>query len=362
MKAIVLCSPGKLELTDIPRFKLVAKNHVQVKVRACGICGSDLRYYAGQNPWALHTLGRHVENPPNMILGHEFAGEVVEVNAREHEHLLGKSVAVQSYRSCGTCAFCLSGKQNLCRDTIHAGHAQGWGKMEYYPGAYSEYCIGWADMLYPIDDCIGFGEAAMADILCVAVHANGCVKKIAGADILCIGGGPAGLSAAQVALVKGAAKVVILELSPIARDIISHYEGITVVDPGDSSSDEVLRGSTSTGNYSVIYDSVGSNETFAAALELLSESGTYVNLAVHDTELSFNAKNMGSERTITSSSNAFDRDIEEAVELLVSGKVDVGPWVTHRFPLEDFQTAFDLLLSEPKQAYKVVFEPWKGGG
>ena len=80
MKAIVLRGPEKLELTDIPTFKLTEKNHVQVKVKACGICGSDLRYFAGQNPWALHTLGKHVDNPPNLVLGHEFSGEVVEVN------------------------------------------------------------------------------------------------------------------------------------------------------------------------------------------------------------------------------------------------------------------------------------------
>ena len=113
MKAVVLTRPRSLELMDISRPELTEENHVLIKVHACGICGSDLRYWAGDNPWALHTLGKHVDNPPNIILGHEFAGEVVEVNSTAHEHLLGKRVGVQAFRACGRCDFCRSGRQNL---------------------------------------------------------------------------------------------------------------------------------------------------------------------------------------------------------------------------------------------------------
>ena len=96
MKAIVLRKPKTLELMEVPEFQLAAEHHVLIKVMACGICGSDLRYWAGENPWAMHTLGKHIDNPPNMILGHEFAGEVVKVNATRYEHLLGQRVGVQS--------------------------------------------------------------------------------------------------------------------------------------------------------------------------------------------------------------------------------------------------------------------------
>ena len=170
MKAVVLTKPRNLELLDIPLPKLSKENHVLIKVEACGICGSDLRYWNGENPWALHTLGKHVENPANMVMGHEFAGEVVQVNSPKYKHYLGQRVGVQSYRVCGKCSFCTSGRENLCRDMIHIGHAQGWGKMDYYPGAYAEYCLGWADLLHPISKEISSAEAALSDILCVAVH------------------------------------------------------------------------------------------------------------------------------------------------------------------------------------------------
>lgn len=358
MKAVVLRSPKKLELVDIPQFPMTEANHVLVKVEACGICGSDLRYWQGQNPWALHTLGRHVNNPPNLVMGHEFAGEVAGVNSKEYENLIGESVVVQSYRSCGICSFCTSGRQNLCRDMIHIGHAQGWGEMGFYPGAYSEYCIGWADMLHKIDGPIGYDEASMADILCVAVHAIGRAQQVEGKDIFCIGGGPAGLSSAQVAMAKGARSVVISDPSPVARRVISHYDGITVVDPADSNAPEIVLNSGKSGKFSVVIDSVGDSDTFSTAMDLLADSGTYINLAVHDTEVTLNLMKIGTERNLTTSSNAFYRDIDEAVELLNSGKINVKPWITHHFRLEEFEEAFALLLSEPKQAYKVVFEPW----
>ncbi len=110
-----------------------------------------------------------------------------------------------------------------------------------------------------------------------------------------------------------------------------------------------------------IFDSVGSTETIQMALPLLEEAGTFVNLAVHNTPLNLNALELGSERTITTSSNAFYSDLKKAFELLNSHQLDVNPWITHKFPLEGFNEAFDLLTQSPKAAYKVVFEPWSKG-
>jgi len=358
MKAIVLKKPKTLELTDIQVFTPRDENQVLVKVLACGICGSDLRYYAGENPWALHTLGRHIDNPANLVMGHEFSGEVVQVQHKKYEYLLGRRVGVQAYRSCGECPFCTSGRENLCRQMIHIGHAQGWGSMDYYPGAYAEYCLGWADMLYPLAECLSSAEAAMADILCVAVHVVGRAQLRPGANVLCIGGGPAGLSIAQIAGIKDAQTVILSDPSPLARRVIGHYADFFIIDPSQQDVQQEALRILGKERCAAIFDSVGSSASLTAALPLLEESGVYVNLAVHRTPLTIDAALLGSERTLTTSSNAFYRDLQEAYELLNSGAIDVKPWITHRFPLEDYEEAFRLLLQDPKQAYKVVFEPW----
>jgi threonine dehydrogenase-like Zn-dependent dehydrogenase len=356
LKAVVLRRPKHLELADIPEPELTSKEHVLIKVEACGICGSDLRYWAGDNPWALHTLGRHVDNPANMVLGHEFAGEVVKVNSAEHEHLLGTRVGVQSFRSCGVCTFCRTGRENLCRDMIHIGHAQGWGDREYFPGAYAEYCIGWADLLHPLADTVTSAEAALADIYCVAMHVVGRTKLYEGAAVLCIGGGPAGLSIAQIAELTGAKDIVLSDPSPMAQKVIREFR-YTVIDPSErelSCSTAELLGDR---NFAAVFDSVGSAESMTTALGLLEESGTYVNLAVHSVNISLDAAALGSERTLTTSSNAFYRDLASVFELLNARTINVAPLITHRLPLEDYERAFELLLQSPKGAFKIVFEP-----
>ena len=357
MKAIVLRGPRHLELLDIPRPKLTEPNQVLVRVEACGICGSDVRYYLGENPWALHTLGYHIDNPPNMVLGHEFAGVVVEVNSPQHERLLGQRVGVQAFRVCGECALCRSGHENLCPNTVHIGHAQGWGEMDYYPGAYAEYCLAWADVLHPMEDHVSFEEEAMRDILGVAVHAVGRAHIAPGSTVLCIGGGPAGLCIAQVARVRGAQHILLSDPSPIAREVIGRYAGLQAVDPTTSDLKAALQGLAGTAQCQAIFDTVGTAETFQQAMALLGPAGTYVNLAVHEEALALNAQMLGSERALTSSSNAYYRDEREAHALIQSGAVDVRSMITHRFRLEEYQEAFDLLLEEPKKAYKVVFLP-----
>jgi len=351
MRAVVLRKPYTLELLEIPEPVLTEPEHVLIQVKACGICGSDLRYWAGENPWAQHTLGRHVDNPPNMILGHEFSGVVVKVNSAQYEHLLGQRVGAQAFRTCGRCALCKSGRENLCQSTVHIGHAQGWGQRAFYPGAYADYCLAWADLLYPMVPQVTFEEEAMRDFLGVAVHAFHRVPFQPGDRVLCIGGGPVGLSLAQVARAHGARQVFVSEIAPVARTVVEQYPGIVCLDPTEVDlAEEVGRASCQ-----VVFDTVGTQETITQGLELLALGGTYVNLAVHDFTLQLNAMILGAERAMTTSSNARYRDEREAHELIASGAVDMSTMITHRLPLEAYQEAYELLLSHPKQAYKVVF-------
>jgi L-iditol 2-dehydrogenase len=227
--------------------------------------------------------------------------------------------------------------------------------MDYYPGAYAEYCLGWADLLHPIPDKISFAEAAMADILCVGVHVSGRARIYEGALALCIGGGPAGLAIAQVTKSRGAGQIFVSDLSPLARDIVARFKGLVALDPSQMD----LTAHLSDRRFAAIFDSIGSADTMNTAIPLLEEGGTYVNLAVHSAPLGIDALSLGSERTITTSSNASYDDLLRAFQLLNSGSVDVRPWITHRYPLEDYGEAFERLLKSPKQGYKVVFEPWK---
>ena len=220
--------------------------------------------------------------------------------------------------------------------------------MEYYPGAYAEYCLGWGDLLYPIPDGVSFAEAAMADVMSVAVHAFGRARLRQGGGVLVIGGGPVGLSVAQVARAKGAGTVWVMETSPLAREVLGRFD-VAVIDPER----EAFTG----GPVAAVFDTVGSRETIETALPALEESGAYVNLAVHSTRVALDPALLGSERTFTSSSNGFYEDVAEACELIFSRRVNAGAMITDCLPLAGYAEAFERLLGTPKRAYKVVFTP-----
>jgi (R,R)-butanediol dehydrogenase/meso-butanediol dehydrogenase/diacetyl reductase len=215
--------------------------------------------------------------------------------------------------------------------------------MDYYPGAYAEYCLGWGDLLYELPDEVAFAEAALADVLCVGVHAAGRADAGRG-PMAVIGGGPIGLSVALAAHARGVEEIHVIEPSPVARGVLARYPFLRDSPPAP-------------GSARAVYDTVGTSETLTHGLALLAPSGTLVNVAVHDAPLHWNALALGSEKTVTSSSNAFYRDVEEAYALIAARRVDLAPMITHRLRLEDYALAFELLLSAPKQAYKVVLEP-----
>ncbi|GAB1483606.1 (R,R)-butanediol dehydrogenase [Treponema sp.] len=355
MKAVVLISPRNLQILDIPSPKLTEEDHILVEVKACGVCGSDIRYFYGENPWAMHTLGYNAPNPANIVLGHEYAGIVKEVNSKKYSHLLGKRVGVQPWKGCGTCLFCKSGRENLCIHTIHTGHGQGWPTMEYYPGAMAELSIAWADHVYEIPDSISFEAVAMSDILGVARHAVDRAPTKPKSDVLCIGGGPAGLFSGLVALHRGASRAFIMDKSTLARTTAHKFDHCIPINPTNDSLEQIVKDKGS--GFSAIYDSVGEPELFNLAIGSLEESGSYINMAVQDQPLTITAKDLGCERIITSSSNALYKENDEAIRMIVKKQIEVEKIISHCTTFDGFLDAFALLLKDPKEAFKVVLIP-----
>jgi threonine dehydrogenase-like Zn-dependent dehydrogenase len=360
MKAVVLEAPRRLAVRSIPVWPIDAygdPDMVLVKVAACGICGSDYRYYAGENPWAMHTLGRHVDNPPGIVLGHEYAGEVVAVLDPKNEPLLGKLVAPVCSKVCGVCPDCRSGQTQLCPNTVHMGHGQGWGKRDFYPGAYAEYVPAWAAGCYPIPDALTYGEAAMMDILAVCVHVahQGAIQP--GRPVLMMGAGPAGNGIAQAVRNLGAGRVVVTDVADAALDTARRRGFDAVVDVRGKSSQDLTAelASLAPGGYGTVFDSIGGRASFELGLSLLGRKGTLVNMAVHDLDIPVNFIRLGSERRITTSSNFATGDYPLALSWLEAGRFAVKDWLTG-VRLEDVPAVFAETEEVRHRAFKLVIE------
>jgi threonine dehydrogenase-like Zn-dependent dehydrogenase len=360
MSAVVLERSRTLTLKQIPTWPIESygdSDIVLVKVAACGVCGSDFRYYEGENPWAQATLGRYIENPPNIVLGHEVAGEVVAVIGSRNAHLLGKRVAVLDWKSCGTCAPCRSEHSNICSHMIHLGHGQGWGEQPYYPGAYAQFVPAWGASCLEIPKNISYGEAAMMDILAVAVHVarRGNVKP--GEPALVMGAGPAGNSIAQVVRHLGASPVVITDRAETPLELARKRQIDNVVDVRNKLSQEVAAEvlALAPDGYASVYDSIGTDESFKLGLEATSTSGTMVEMAVHDSNVNINFLKLGSERCVTTSCNFEPKDFPIAMKWLESGRFFVRDWITG-IGLKDVPRRFEQAMSTGRGAFKLLIE------
>lgn len=364
LDAGVLFAPQHLRVTEIPQWPIDDYGDpdlVLIKVAACGVCGSDFRYYAGENPWAQHTLGQFVPNPPNMVLGHEYAGTVVAVLSEANRHLLGKRVAPVCSKTCGACEDCRAGRSRLCPNTVHLGHGQGWGDRLFFPGAYGRYAPAWGATCFEISDELPFAEAAMLDILAVCLHVAETGGIQPGRPVLCIGAGPAGNGVAQFARALGASQVVLLDRSASALDIARQQNvGFATNNAGMSNADarDALKKLAPNG-FGTVFDTVGTRDSLSLGVQVLGKAATLVNLAVHDEEIPINFLKLGSERRIATSCNFEVGDYPRALAFLEAGRVSVKEWLTP-ISLDQVPHWFEKIHHNPgeKGAFKLVIDPW----
>ena len=356
----VLQGPGQLEVQQIPLWPIESYGDpdlVMIQVEACGVCGSDFRYFLGENPWAQHTLGQFKPNSPNIVLGHEYAGTVVAVVSASNERLLGKRVAPVCSKVCGTCEDCLHGREHLCPNTVHLGHGQGWGDQEFFPGAYGRYAPAWGASCRVVADQVSMPEAAMMDILAVCVHVanQGSVKS--GEAVLIIGGGPAGNGVAQVARTRGASKIVILDQSFDAIQV-ARLQGFDAVLNTKGMNSDQIHGLLASETFGSVFDTVGTEESIDLGLSVLGKGGTLVNMAVHDHDIPLNFMRLSGERRIVTSCNFRDPDFDVALQMLESGQFSVKEWFTYT-TLSEIPFWFDRITSGSgeKGAFKLVIEP-----
>ncbi|MFZ2103705.1 MAG: FAD-dependent oxidoreductase [Oricola sp.] len=327
MKAIVYLGKARMELQDVPD-PVPGDGEVLLKVKACGICGSDMHGYHGHDP-------RRV---PPMIMGHEAAGIVLG------GRLDGQRVALNPFLSCGTCTNCVSGAPQLCESQRNIG-------LPPHDGAFAQFVAVPERNLEPIPDDMPFEVAALAEPLAVAVHAveigrRAFAGSIATAKVAVIGGGAIGLATALVLATEGAREVLLVETNPARRATAeAASDKIRAIAP-----DKEPQGS----RYDLIFDAVGACATREMAFRMASRGG----VVVHSGLLP------GSEgvdvRALTLRELAFlgaycysVQDFRHAVALLASGALGSLNWVETR-ALTDGSQAFADIDAGRVAAAKII--------
>lgn len=356
MKALVLKSPESLEVMNVP-MPTLSSGQVLIKVSNCGICGSDIRYLHGENPWAKQTLQMNIPNPPNIILGHEFIGVVVEAYDLNDKDLVGKRVAVQTWTACGRCDSCRNGHENFCRETKHLGHGQGWGEMEFYPGGMAEYSPAFSKHVYELPDNVTDEQATFLDPITAALHAVDVARPEILNRVVVLGAGPIGLIIAQLSKVFGASETFITDIAENNLSVAQTLGTDHVLNVSNSSTSisDLVKKHTNGLGVDRVFNTVGSQESIVESLALLKNTGIVVLMATKNKDISFPALLLSGERTIKTSTNAMYTDFPRAIGLLASGLLNVEPMITHRYNLADGVKAFETATNKAdNQAIKIV--------
>jgi 2-desacetyl-2-hydroxyethyl bacteriochlorophyllide A dehydrogenase len=349
MKAAVLRRPMEMvvEEVSVPEPKA---GWVRLKTCACGICGSDMHIYTGNHPWLKpgHPMEQFVLG---NVYGHEIAGVVDALGVGVKGVREGDRVAVNAIVPCLKCPFCRVGLYQNCANLEHYGF--------HHPGGFAEYTLVPLANVLPIPEGISFQEAVLLDVLVVGVHAVQMARVTIPDRVGILGAGPIGLAMAAVVRKAGARETWITTRHSLQKDLARKI-GINIVldaEP-DLVIEEVLRRTGGLG-LDCVLESVGyRSKTIQLALELVRKRGRIVFTGVFEEELTLNFGTLLIKEAEIRASHAFGMwdlvpELELAVQLMADGTFPARDLVTHTFPIEKINEAFQVKLRERDRALKV---------
>jgi L-iditol 2-dehydrogenase len=347
MKALLLSQYKNLEVVDLPT-PTPGPGEVLVQVAACGICGSDVHGYDG-------STGRRI---PPVVMGHEAAGAIAAVGPEVSGFAVGDRVTFDSTVYCGACDYCAKGEVNLCNNRQVIGVSCAEFRRA---GAFAEYVIIPARIVYRLPEALSFAEAAMLEAVSVALHGVRVSELEGGETALVIGAGMIGLLLLQAARVAGCSRVFVADIDAtrlkLAADLGADE---TVQASGAGLLQEVLRLTDGRG-VDVVFEAVGRNETVTGAIDCVRKGGKVALVGNIAPEVSLPLQKVVSRQIRLQGSCASSGEYPEAIALISSGKIRVGQLITAVAPLGDGPSWFQRLYDREPNLMKIVLDP-RGNG
>ena len=333
-KVLRLHGMGDLRLHDEP-LPAPGPGDLLVRVTAVGICGSDLRWLAQAG------IGNERLRRP-LVLGHEFAG-VIDSGERR-----GQRVAVDPAIPCGACELCQAGHPNLCTTVRFAGQG-------IEDGALREYLAWPSRCLHPLPDSLTDADGAMLEPLGVAIHAVDLGHLRAGMTVGVFGSGPVGLLILQLAGTMGMARLIATDALPHRLEAARSLWAEAFQAGGSREAGEIVAVTGGRG-VDVAFETAGENDAVEAAVASLKPGGRLVLVGIPaDDRTAFSASVARRKGLTIKLSRRMKHTYPRAIRLVESGAVDVRSLVTHRFPLAEFDRAFDV--ARRREGLKVIVEP-----
>ena len=340
MDALVIHAPGDLRVEDVATPP-VGPGQLRVRVRAGGICGSDLHYFQ-------HGGFGTVRLQEPMVLGHEVAGVIEEVGSAVTGFARGERIALSPSRPCGLCRFCQLGLQNHCLDMRYYGSAM---RMPHVQGAFRKEIVAEASQAHRLADAVSDGEGAMAEPLAVALHAVNRAGPLLGRSVLVTGCGPIGALLIIAARRAGATRIVATDrvAQPLrsARKVGAD-ETINVAEQPDA----LARFAAEKGAFDVLFEASGNEHALRGAFDAVRPRGIVVQVGLGG-EMTLPVNTIVAKEFDLRGAFRFHEEFRTAIELINQGLVDLKPLVSATLSYRDAGRAF-ALAADRSRAMKVL--------
>jgi threonine dehydrogenase-like Zn-dependent dehydrogenase len=337
MRALVYTGPRKLEYRDWPDPK-PGPGEALVRVHAVAVCGSDL------HGWLGHSRGR----VPPLVLGHEIAGEVVEVRGPDATLQRGARVAVYPLLGCEQCRYCASGRDYICpRRRVLGLHVA---------GGFAEYLAVPVKNLYPISPEVDFVQGALVEPLACGLHMAGLAAHDSG-PVAILGAGPIGLTTLLARRQQSAPRIAVAEPNPHRLAVAQKLGANLAVDPKDPSFLQELEHFFGEEGCAVVFDAAGFSATRQLALKLVRTAGLIILAGLGEQETVLDCVEIVRREIRLAGCFAYSRqEFDKAVGWVASGDLATAEWVSEA-PLADGQAVFEDLTQPNSSHIKVVLKP-----
>lgn len=346
MLAAKFYAPGDIRLEDVEEPR-VSTGQVKIRVRNCSTCGTDVKI----------SKSGHPNMTPPQVMGHEIAGEIVDIGDAVDGWAVGDRVQVIAAIPDGSCADCEAGHLTVCPNQLSMGYQ--------FPGGFAEYMIVpnevlRVDGLNRIPDGLGFAEASLAEPLACVLNGQELARVGEGDIVVIVGSGPIGCLHVRLARSRGAARIILIDINAarLAEAAALVKPDLTIVSTETDPVEAVLAATNGRGA-DVVITAAASGAAQEQGLRMLARQGRlslFGGLAKDAPYITVDSNLVHyRELTIVGVNGSSPAQNKRALELIASGAVPVSDLITHRLPLDRVLDAIDIVARG--EAIKVTIEP-----
>lgn len=344
MKAMKLTGIRQMEMMDVPDPQIVNADDVLIKMKTVGVCGSDVHYYE------TGRIGSQVVDYP-FTVGHEGAGEVAAVGPAVKKVKVGDRIAIEPAISCGGCDQCLAGRPHTCRKLRFLGCPK------QAEGCLSEYIVMPDACCFPVPDRMSYDEAAISEPLAIGVYAVKLSIPMQDAKVGILGAGAIGLSVLLPAKAQGAEKIYVTDKIAGRLELARKAGAVWAGNPDAGDVVAEIK-DLEPGGLDVVFECCGEQEALDQAIELLKPGGKLLLIGIPPTvdRVSFLIDKLRHKEICIQNVRRQNHCVQPALDMMARGDFDVGVMVTHRFPFEETQAAFELVSAYGDGVLKAMID------